>query len=101
MDEGRKYWNQIMVFGYSVIWSDNREFIKRLSAKLNNAGVPHSCTLDMHIEIHLEENPSWTFYKPLGCSFGCFLCFKHIPAKIRDKIIVRLMSTFKLFYGKS
>lgn len=101
MDEDRRYWHQIQVLGYSVVWSDHLEFIKRLSAKLDSAGVTHSCTLNIHIEIHLEENSNWTYYKPLGSSFGSFVCFKHIPAKIRDKIIVRLISTFKLFYAKS
>lgn len=101
MDEDRRYWNEIMIHGYGVVWCDHRQFVKRLSSKLDSAGIAHLCYLDIHVEIHLEENPSWTYYKPLGSSFGCFLCFKHIPAKIRDKIIVRLMSTFKEFYGKS
>lgn len=101
MNEDRRYWNQIQVLGYGVVWSDHREFVKRLSAKLDNAGIAYVCTLDIHVEIHLEDNPSWHYYKPLGSSFGCFLCFKHIPASIRDKIIVRLTSTFKEFYGKS
>lgn len=101
MEDGRRYWNQIQVRGYGVVWSDHREFIKRLSAKLDNACIVNLCTLDIHIEIHLEENSDWTYYKPLGSNFGCFLCFKHIPASLRNKIVVRLTSTFKEFYGKS
>lgn len=101
MDDGRRYWNLITVCGYGVVWCNRRDFIKRLSFKLDCAGVIHLCSLDIHIDIHPEDNPNWTYYKPSGSSFGCFVCFKRLPAKTRDKIIVRLCSTFKEFYGKS
>lgn len=101
MNEDRRYWNLIKIRGYGVIWCDHRQFVKCLSSKLDRADITHECYLDIHIELHLEENPNWRYYKPLGSRFGCFLCFKHIPVSLRDKIGVRLQTTFKEFYGKS
>lgn len=88
----RRYWSALLYKTHGFIWCTDRKFIEALFDKLfqHDPSMPLTFIKDYHVAFDPDDWHEW--FKITYPNLTFWLNWKHVPAGVRNKIVVRLQT---------